>query len=490
MIRQLAAITVWLAIVTAAMPVFAQRLSGNDADGPAPAPTTASAAVSREELDVVATELARLRAEVASLRGELASVRGVIAVATPGPSTTTGLTATPSVLTSATASDSAVVTGTQPEQAAPSVEMLRTQMDEMSQTKVESRSRMPVRLFGAIVSNTVGNSGAANWLENPNITDPEPPGTTPGSFTSTLRQSQIGLNVGPIPVGGLTVNGAVVADFMGGVPGFVTGTVMGLPRMVYAFARLESERTALQVGQDLNLLAPRDPTSLAAQSFPLLFRSGNLYLRSPQVRLEQKLGAGITLKGGIAAPLAADAINFYTFAPAAGAGERSQRPAFEGRADYTAGDPDAAGEFTVGVSGRYGWRKPLTEVQSTGSYAVDFNARIGRIGTAGEFFYTDDAAEFGGGVAQARPAKGGWVEARLGLTSKISTNVGVGLDQVRDTVPLGARHENKSAFGNVIFDLTPEVAVSMEYRWLETQLGNALVKRDNHHVNAAFVVRF
>ena len=487
MTRQLAALTVWLAVVTAVVPASAQAPLGNDADGPAPAAPAASGAVSREELEAVANELARLRAEVAALRGELAGVRGVIAVATPAPGAGTGLVAPPNLLTGGSAATAAAA---QPEQAAPTVDMLRTQVDEMSQTKVESRSRMPVRLFGAIVSNTVGNSGAANWLENPNITDPDPPGTAPGSFTSTLRQSQIGLNVGPIPVGGLTASGAVVADFMGGVPGFVTGTVMGLPRMVYAFARLESERTALQVGQDLNLLAPRDPTSLAAQSFPLLFRSGNLYLRSPQVRLEQKLGAGVTLKGGIAAPLAADAINFYTFAPAAGAGERSQRPAFEGRADYTAGDPDASSEFTIGVSGRYGWRKPLTELQSAGSYAVDFNARIGRIGAAGEFFYTEDAAEFGAGVAQARPAKGGWVEARVGLTSKISTNVGVGLDQVRDTVPLGARRENKSAFGNVIFDLTPEVAVSMEYRWLETQLGNAFVKRDNHHVNAVFVVRF
>ena len=35
---------------------------------------------------------------------------------------------------------------------------------------------MPVRLFGAIVSNTVGNSGTANWLENPNMTDAEAAG--------------------------------------------------------------------------------------------------------------------------------------------------------------------------------------------------------------------------------------------------------------------------------------------------------------------------
>jgi hypothetical protein len=64
------------------------------------------------------------------------------------------------------------------------------------------------------------------------------------------------------------------------------------------------------------------------------------------------------------------------------------------------------------------------------------------------------------------------------------------MDEVDDPVPAGARRENRSVFGNVIFDLTPEVGVSMEYRWLETTLGQALAKRTNNHVNAAFVVRF
>jgi hypothetical protein len=82
------------------------------------------------------------------------------------------------------------------------------------------------------------------------------------------------------------------------------------------------------------------------------------------------------------------------------------------------------------------------------------------------------------------------VEGRLRLTSKLSTNVGAGMDEVDDPVPAGARRENRSVFGNVIFDLTPEVGVSMEYRWLETTLGQALAKRTNNHVNAAFVVRF
>jgi hypothetical protein len=368
------------------------------------------------------------------------------------------------------------------------VDILKQQVDELSQTKVESASKMPVRLFGAIVSNTVVNTGMANWLENPNITDPEIAGVEPGSFTSTLKQSQIGLNVGAIPMGRWNASGAIVADFFGGVPGFATGTIFGLPRLLYAFARLERDGTAVMVGQDHNLLAPRDPTSLAAQSFPLLFRSGNLYLRSPQVRVEQSFG-GFAVKGAVAAPIAADAANFYAFAPQAGAGERSGRPAFEARGEYTAGSPDTDRELNLGAAVRQAWREPVADLTSTTSFAADFNARLGRIGFAGEFFTTDDAAEFGSAVAQPRPAQGGWVEGRLRLTPRLSTNVGYGMDQVEDPVPAAARSENRSVFGNVIFNFTPEVGMSLEYRWLETTLGSAS-RRTNDHVNAAFVVRF
>lgn len=424
----------------------------------------APAGVSRDELDAVVGEVARLRAEVAALRGELAAIRGTAPPAAPAAAASLALPA------------------------APSVERLTTRVDEPSQTTAESPSRVPVRLFGAIVSNTVANSGMANWLENPNVTDAEIAGVEPGSFTSTLKQSQIGLDIGAISMGRWTARGTMLADFFGGVPGFVTGTVFGLPRLVHAFARLEHGDTAVMIGQDDNLLAPRDPTSLAAQSFPLLFRSGNLYLRSPQVRLEQKFG-GFAVKGGISAPIAADANNFYVFAPQAGAGERSGRPALEARGEYTAGAADTSSEFSIGAAVRQAWREPARTVTSTTSYAADFNARIGRIGFAGEFFTTDDAAEFGSAVAQARAAQGGWVEGRLRLTGRLSTNVGYGMDQVDGTVPAAARSENRSVFGNVVFNFTPEVGMSVEYRWLETTLGSAL-KRTNDHVNAAFVVRF
>ena len=104
------------------------------------------------------------------------------------------------------------------------------------------------------------------------------------------------------------------------------------------------------------MLAPRDPTSLAALAFPQFFRSGNLYLRAPQVRVEQRLG-GVTVKAGIVAPIAGDAgrptCSRRRPAPAS---DRSARRS-KAHLGYGRGDDDGRGEAHVGVSGHYGWIK-------------------------------------------------------------------------------------------------------------------------------------
>ncbi len=344
--------------------------------------------------------------------------------------------------------------------------------------------RVPVRLSGAIVSNTVINSGDANWLESPNVV-----GTAAGgSMTSTMRQSRIGVDIGTMPVGGWQATGSLSLDFYGGTPGFVTGTVMGLPRLFTAIGRLEHAGTAIQVGQDQAMLAPRDPTSLAALAFPQFFRSGNLYLRAPQVRVEQRVG-GVTVKAGVVAPVAGDAGSAYTFAPVAGAGERSQRPALESHVGFDRGHAEAAGEFHVGASGHYGWIRQSGVVGTRTAGALDFLVRRRRVGMAGEFFASEDLDAYGAGVGQPGRARGGWVEARLAAATRLSLNGGVGLDRRPDGAGAAGRRRNTSAFGNVILRLTPDVAASLEYKWLQTGYRSGST-RENHHVNAVFAVFF
>lgn len=420
-----------------------------------------AAAATRGDVAALRDEVAELRSALDLLRGELTALR-----------------------TAALGSAAQPATEIQPPPAVP-VEMLQSQVEQLAQEKVASGSRFPVTLSGTILSNTVVNSGEANWLESPNLV-----GTTSGgSMTTTMRQSRVGLDVGVIPVGGWNATGRLILDFFGGTPGFVTGTVMGLPRLLYAFGRLERAGSAIQIGQDHVLLAPRDPTSLAAIAFPQFFRSGNLYLRAPQVRFEQRFG-GLSAKAGIVAPVVGDAGSVYVFAPAAGAGERSERPALEAHVGYGRGDADGGGELHLGVSSHYGWSKFGGSLVSSKAGAVDFLARAGRLGVAGELYAADDMDAYGAGVAQRGRSEGGWIEGRLKASSRIGFNGGAGLDRRPDGVGQAGRLRNTSYFGNTIVRLTPEVAVSLEYKWLQTRYGPVPVNRENHHLNAVFAVSF
>ncbi len=417
------------------------------------------AASGRGEVELLRDEVAVLRRELRALATELRALRGPAAAA-------------------------AQVPAQEPPAVALPPEMLQAQVEEMAQVKVESGSKFPVTLTGTILSNTVFNSGDANWLESPNLV-----GTAAGgSMTSTMRQSRLGFDVRGITVGTWEAKGALILDFFGGTPGFVTGTVMGLPRLLYAFGRLEHRGTAVQIGQDHVMLAPRDPTSLASFAFPQFFRAGNLYLRAPQVRLEQRVGH-FTMKGGIVAPVAGDAGTSYVFAPGPGGGERSERPAFQAHVGYGRGTPEGAGEAQLGVSGHYGWIREAGRLIPASAGALDLNLRRGRLGLAGEMYIADELDAYGSGIGQPGRSEGGWIEGRIAAASRLSFNGGAALDRRPDGIGAAGRLRNTSAFGNAVLRLTPEVSASVEYKWLQTRYG-AGSNRVNHHVNAVFAVTF
>ena len=421
-------------------------------------------------------EIAELRAQLQQLRAEVDALKALVA-ASPGKTASA-------------------------EEPDPVVEMLQQQVADHAQVKVESKSKMPVTLFGTILSNTAMNTGEANWLENPNIVA-VPNGPT-GSFVSTLKQTQLGLSVAGPTIGAFQSSGFVAVDFLGGAPGFQTGTVMGLPRLLYAFARFENDRTALEVGQDSAILAPRDPTSLAAPSFPLLFRSGNLYLRAPQIRVEQQLGGGLNVRAGIITPLAGDFGPDYVFAPPAGAGERSRVPAVQARLGFDRGDIAAgpvvgfadpsrrARALQLGVSGHYGRERGRGAAEDDPwAAAFDWNLQAGAIGFGGEAFVGRAIDAFGGALGQSVRAAGGFAEIRIAPTARLSVNGGAGIDRVDDDDRRRvALRGNRSVFGNVIFAITPEVATGIEYRHLSTEVSATGRDRRNHHVNVTFAYSF
>jgi hypothetical protein len=412
----------------------------------------------------VGRELAELRQELAALKTEVARLRTLVGAPAPG---------------SLAPAD-------------PQVEMLRTQVAEQAQTKVESASRMPVRLSGSIVSTTFVNTGSPNWLDIPNIGNPRPPGGDAGTFSSTLRQSRIGLEASGIELGAWRASGTLQFDFFGGIPAFQTGQVMGLPRLLYAFARFDGPRGSLVAGQDEAIVAPRSPTSLAAFAFPALFRSGNLYLRVPQVRGEARLAAGATgalrVAGGITAPIAGDHTSTaYTFVPPELSGERSERPGVQARAVWETTLAEGR-SFAAGVSGHWSSHELPGESRDSWIGAFDFDLAWGAVGVSGEAFAADRAGAYGAALGQQARTRGGWIEARFAPGARWSVVGGAGTDRLASSdAPLSLLRRNTTGFGAVTWRFTPEVAAGVEYFRLVTEptVGGA---RRNHHVN--WVLRY
>ena len=373
---------------------------------------------------------------------------------------------------------------------APAVEMIQTQVAELAQTKVESTMRFPVKLFGTVHAGVFANSATANWLDIPNLVLPPPADGHAGTMSASLRQTRLGFTADGPRIGSASTNAVVAMDFFGGIPGFQTGQVMGLPRLLVAFARVEGRRTALEVGQDHVMLAPRDPTSLAGFAFPLLFRSGNLYLRAPQVRIEQQIIGRLHAAAGIVAPVGGDLTGTdYVFVPPALGGERSRRPAFQARLSYRAGELGDPRSLDVGLSGHAGWERRGSTLATAWAAALDFAGRRDFVGVAGELFAGDNADAFGGALGLDARSAGGWGEVQAFPSNRVSLAVGFGIDDIRDarrfTLP---RRRNQSAYGSLILSLTPEVQTSFEYRQLRTDAGTA--NRLNHHFDWVFVHKF
>ena len=372
---------------------------------------------------------------------------------------------------------------------APAQEVVQAQLAEFAQTKVESTTRFPLKIFGTVHAHAFANTEAPNWLDIPNLVGA--PVSDPGTFSMGLRQTRIGFTADGPTLGDVRTSAVAAFDFFGGIPGFQTGQVMGLPRLLVAYARFDGARVATQIGQDHVVLAPRDPTSLSGFAFPLLFRSGNLYLRAPHARVELNAARLLRVAAGAVAPVGGDlVVEDYRFVPPALGGERSRRPSAQARIEVGSADAEAPRRASVALSGHYGWERRSAALAESWAAAVDFGARRDVFGVAGEVFLGENIDAFGGALGLDARAAGGWAELQVLPTERMSFHAGYGTDEIRAANRLQlARRRNRSAYGNVIFSLTPEVQASFEYRWLATVPGGASERR-NHHFDWVLAYRF
>src|SRR5206468_1120229 len=109
---------------------------------------------------------------------------------------------------------------------ADTVDLLQSQVAQLSQTKVESGSKMPIKIYGTILSNTFFNTRNTDWADVPILVN-SPSAFNSGWFSSSLRQSRIGLEVSGPTIGAFKTTGVFAMDFMGGMTDFQATPLFG-----------------------------------------------------------------------------------------------------------------------------------------------------------------------------------------------------------------------------------------------------------------------
>jgi hypothetical protein len=397
-------------------------------------------------------------------------------------------------------------------------------------------SKVTFTPYGFILTNAFFSSGAFAADDYPQYS------VRPGALNDrgillSTRYNRIGVRIGGPEVLGAKVGAVLEADFGFGFVVSAGQNVQNstqasnfdfykpIARMRLGFATLTwgdpDAKVQLLVGQDYGLVNPLFAVTLGYIGTPLFQNAGNLYTRTPMLKLTGDLGKdnGVTVQLAVEDPMDQ---NIFAGAgadqetPTLGSGNRSRIPQLEGRIAGRYKSPMASGE--IGVSGawhkeRYllGTFNPATATaQSTftpnNSY-VDLDSAIGGVDAILKFPFVEVRGEgfighnadmyFGhlgqGGVnatvtsanvltnVQNKRTKGFWAQGILTpvewvqLTGGYGVELPFGDDIIVSGNNASARTRNSIASAGIIFAASKNLKFSAEgaYTYTATKTTNA-----------------
>ena len=380
-------------------------------------------------------------------------------------------------------------------------ELMNDKIVEQSQTKVESGSKYRVRLSGLVLLNTAVTRGSVDNLDIPQIAVPaEAPGFG-GTFSGSLRQSQIGIETFGPDIAGARTSANVKFDFAGGFPSTPNGAAFGVVRLRTGTVRLDWANTSIVAGQDAIFFAPLTPTTLSSLAIPALSYAGNLWSWTPQVRVEHRFAltenSAIRIQGGILDSLTGNIPQQSYRYPSVG--EASGQPAYATHIGYNR--RFFGRDLNVGVGGYYG-RQNWAFGRAVDGWAgvTDLTVPLGEsLDFSAEFYRGRAVGGLGGGVGQSillsgpiynpgtaiygLDSMGGWLQLKFKPRPNFEFNFAYGEDQPFASelrlFPASALYygysisRNQSPFVNFIYRLRSDVLFSVEYRRLQTSPVNS-----------------
>jgi hypothetical protein len=366
---------------------------------------------------------------------------------------------------------------------------------DMAQTKVESDHRSPVQLTGMVLFNEFRNGRYAQDSQYPTSASLE---LEPRSSGASMRQSIIGLKFqAPEKILGMDVSGSAYMDFFGG-----TGTALGqMVRLRIASVDFAWRDTSFTVAQDKPILAPREPDSLAQVGVSPLTGAGNLWLWSPQVRLEQRFHFGET--AGLRAQIGVYETAEYSVVYPSESNEMvsASRPALQGRfvfwkeigsdsrleiaPGFHISNSHVGGVVIPSRIASVDWRVPMGRRFTLTGQAYH-GENMGVIGGLRQPSISDEILE----IPRAVRGTGGWTQLKFQPAHRLTFNFFGGQeDDLTRDLAAGRIGKNQNYGANVIYRLMSNVLASFEWSYLRTTYIGA-GDRFNRHYDLAFAYLF
>ena len=422
-----------------------------------------------DRLDRIEQENKNLAEEVRALREELAVSRGVAPAPSAAPKTAADAATTPNA------------------PLAEKVAVDEARIAEQAQSKVEASQKLPITLTGMVLFNAFLNGRANGGAEYPTTASQ---GNNSSAAGATFSQSVFGMRFqGPEIFGGGQISGSAYLDAWGGTP---SNSLNHLIRLRTATVQIDWKNTTIVAGQDKPIVSPREPNSLAQVAVSPLTGAGNLWLWSPQVRVDQRFAFG--QQAGLTAQIGVYETSEPSYSSRGGDTSiaSTPRPALEGRFEFWRkfGENariEIAPGFHDSTSHAGGFSAPSHLA------TVDWLIQpISKIQFSGMFFTGENAAGLGGlrqGFtiindirAVSIGANGGWAQFSYLATKRLTFNIFGGEENDRAVDLMGGDIHNNSMYAaNAIYRLGSNVLLGAEVSQVRTNYFLLPSRLNNHY---------
>jgi len=327
-------------------------------------------------------------------------------------------------------------------------------------------------------------------------------GEEQSEFNMTAKQTRLGLKMKGGGTDEMDLSGVIEFDFYGS-----GGENKSSPMLRKAYMVWKTEHVDILAGQTSDVISPIVPTTL---NYIVLWKSGDIGYRRPQVRLSKMIpvGGGSRLDVEVAATRSMGAV--------AGGGERVGAPAFQGR--FSFGTEIGGYPAVIGVSTLMG-KEEITYADSLANLtvceldqsvvAVDVTLPLGHMfSVKGQYFTGKNLGQYLGGVGQSFAdvpvegsrntelveieSSGWWAQLTAKPSKGWAVNVGAGTDdpEIPEGDMAGNKYEkNTTYYGNVLWTVAPAATIGAEYAMIETEYVGG-EKYDDSRLQLSFMYKF